>query len=329
MDAIDAALGYTTCTSTTRPSAPFQGQLIRETDTGSYYVCNGTAPASSSWVPIVSTEGPTVLGATGSAAPLRIQTTSTTAGNRLLDARKSGDANIAYQLDYDGHMQWGAGGATLPDTDLYRVSAGALGIKGGGLLGGFVVSNLNQITNPYTGQYAHNTSDGILYRYDGAAWKAAAALSGNAVGTRHHATFIHSVSQSIPNSSDTPIQFPQVNQPSNDVVASGAGNQVFTLQRTGQWTIVAGYGVTGNAGAGERSIMISLNPMSTAANQLLRNSVFPGANVGRLSMSMTDYFTAGAAIVIGAYQSSGVALNTDLALVNAGRVSFTYHGQEE
>lgn len=45
MDKIDNVMGTTVCTSVTRPATPFDGQLIRETDTGLVYVMNGNIPA--------------------------------------------------------------------------------------------------------------------------------------------------------------------------------------------------------------------------------------------------------------------------------------------
>lgn len=42
MDKIDAAMGGTTVTSTTRPATPFDNQHIRETDTRRFYVRNNT-----------------------------------------------------------------------------------------------------------------------------------------------------------------------------------------------------------------------------------------------------------------------------------------------
>src|SRR5690349_3133674 len=52
-DKLDAAAGYASCTSSTRPSSPYSGKPIMETDT-SYrtYFSNGTSPASASWVQI-------------------------------------------------------------------------------------------------------------------------------------------------------------------------------------------------------------------------------------------------------------------------------------
>jgi hypothetical protein len=53
LDKIDAAVGFQIVTSSTRPSSPFPGKPITESDT-SYrtYFSNGTSPASASWVEI-------------------------------------------------------------------------------------------------------------------------------------------------------------------------------------------------------------------------------------------------------------------------------------
>ncbi|MFE7237177.1 hypothetical protein [Streptomyces sp. NPDC057580] len=58
LDKLDLAAGFQPVTSTTRPSAPFSGKAIFETDT-SYrsYFSNGTAPASGSWVEIPNSSG--------------------------------------------------------------------------------------------------------------------------------------------------------------------------------------------------------------------------------------------------------------------------------
>ena len=53
LDKLDAAAGFQVVTSSTRPSSPYSGKPIAESDT-SYrtYFSNGTAPASASWVEI-------------------------------------------------------------------------------------------------------------------------------------------------------------------------------------------------------------------------------------------------------------------------------------
>lgn len=48
-DKIDSAIGATTCTSGTRPSSPYNGQFIFETDTSKTYVYNGA------WVSVIPT----------------------------------------------------------------------------------------------------------------------------------------------------------------------------------------------------------------------------------------------------------------------------------
>ncbi|AXB47318.1 hypothetical protein [Amycolatopsis albispora] len=67
-----------------------------------------------------------VAGATGSAAALRTDTTSTLAGNRAQSYRKQGETNDAHSVDFDGKHQWGSGGNTALDTNLYRAAADKL-----------------------------------------------------------------------------------------------------------------------------------------------------------------------------------------------------------
>jgi hypothetical protein len=58
LDKLDAAAGFQAVTSSTRPSSPYSGKGIMETDT-SYrtYFSNGTSPASASWVEIPNSSG--------------------------------------------------------------------------------------------------------------------------------------------------------------------------------------------------------------------------------------------------------------------------------
>jgi len=58
LDKLDAAAGFQIVTSSTRPSSPYAGKPIAESDT-SYrsYFSNGTAPASASWVEIPNSTG--------------------------------------------------------------------------------------------------------------------------------------------------------------------------------------------------------------------------------------------------------------------------------
>lgn len=122
MDRIDDSIGAKPCTSSTRPSSPYDGQFIRETDTGRLYVYSATASA---WLQIM---GPGVYLAApgGSTGSMRAQLSSGTAtGNRFLDLRGPSDANPRYIVDWDGNMQWG-GGTSGADVNLYRSAADTL-----------------------------------------------------------------------------------------------------------------------------------------------------------------------------------------------------------
>jgi hypothetical protein len=53
LDKLDAAAGFQVVTSSTRPSSPYSGKPITQSDTSySTFFSNGTAPASASWVEI-------------------------------------------------------------------------------------------------------------------------------------------------------------------------------------------------------------------------------------------------------------------------------------
>lgn len=51
---------YVICTSGTRPTTPYTGQLIYETDTQVFYIYDGTT-----WAPFGSTEDSNILSWTG------------------------------------------------------------------------------------------------------------------------------------------------------------------------------------------------------------------------------------------------------------------------
>ena len=137
LDKIDAAVGYQSCTSSTRPSSPYSGKPIMETDT-SYrtYFSNGTAPASASWVEIPNSSatfnnnlklasGKQInINASGSTASIAVVNAATTTD--LLSARVTGDTADRFLIDTDGTLNWGAGASASPDVKLYRSAADTL-----------------------------------------------------------------------------------------------------------------------------------------------------------------------------------------------------------
>ncbi|MER5715708.1 hypothetical protein [Streptomyces sp. NPDC002132] len=135
-DKVDAAVGFASCTSTTRPSSPYSGKPIMETDTGyRTYFSNGTAPASASWVQIPNssstfnadldlTSGKQLnIGSSGSNAAVAV--VMATATDDLVSGRVSGDTQSRYLVEADGATYWGPGNA-VSDIKLYRSGAGVL-----------------------------------------------------------------------------------------------------------------------------------------------------------------------------------------------------------
>lgn len=139
-DRVDAAAGYASCTSSTRPSTPYSGKPIFETDTAyRTYFSNGTSPASASWVQIPNSSSTFTadldlisgkqlnIGASSSTASLAV--VNTTAGTDLVSGRVTGDTQDRFGIDTDGTHNWGPGsGAT--DTVLARTGVGRLALTG-------------------------------------------------------------------------------------------------------------------------------------------------------------------------------------------------------
>lgn len=140
-DKVDAAVGYQAVTSSTRPSSPYSGKAIMETDT-SYrtYFSNGTSPASASWVQIPNssstfnadldlTSGKQVnIGTSSSTASLAVVNAATSTD--LISSRVTGDTQDRFTVDTDGTHAWGPGGSTAPDTFLARTATGRLALTG-------------------------------------------------------------------------------------------------------------------------------------------------------------------------------------------------------
>jgi hypothetical protein len=133
-DAIDAAAGFTSCTSATRPSAPFVGQAIYETDTKLAFVHNGTSPASAGWE---RTAFNTIRRAASTSPPTNI-----VAGHVWMES----------------------------DTHILKVSNGTNAASGGWEWPSIPVVTGPTPPNPWSGMVVFNLSDNRLYRYDGSTW---------------------------------------------------------------------------------------------------------------------------------------------------------------
>lgn len=146
-DKIDNAAGAFPCTSGTRPSSPYHGQFIRETDTGRVYVRNAT---NSAWDPVFIGRGDIAMaGAVG--APNAHQRMNLSSGSVLTSyayaLKQTADTNYRFGIAYDGFHEWGHG-AAVADTNLYRLGAGVLNSDGRFVSNGMsLLGNTEMISN--------------------------------------------------------------------------------------------------------------------------------------------------------------------------------------
>lgn len=160
-DKVDAAAGFQVVTSSTRPSTPYSGKPIMQSDTAySTYVSNGTTPASGSWIEIPNSSSTFAnnlkiaagkqinIGASTSSAPLAVL--STTTGVNVLSSRVTGDTTASrFFLNADGSMSWGPGGTTAADTTLYRAAVDTLRTDDSFVVGG-ALTVLGTMLTTYT-----------------------------------------------------------------------------------------------------------------------------------------------------------------------------------
>ncbi len=98
------------------PSTPTVGQMYYNTTSNELQWWNGTA-----WIPAKDVPGGALPADTVIAAATRI------IANKLV----GGDTQPIWRLFGDGKQEWGVGGTTAPDVNLYRYAAGYLASNGG------------------------------------------------------------------------------------------------------------------------------------------------------------------------------------------------------
>lgn len=153
LDAIDLAIGSRIVTSSTRPSSPYGGQHILESDT-TYrsYVHNGTAPASGGWIEIPNSSATfgsqvwasravdtttyrvaNTFGGGNTASP-SILTEHAAAAGISYGARVAADTFDRIRIRADGRIDLGSGALTR-DTSFYRSAASTLKTDGSFVVG--------------------------------------------------------------------------------------------------------------------------------------------------------------------------------------------------
>lgn len=158
LDKLDTQVGRLACTSGTRPGTPFNGQMIRETDTGKYYTHNGTTwiqdlVGTADFDLSITMPGDTQqlkMGGSTSSAMLALK--RTLAGSSIFSTRVGAETNSRLVMNADGLMSWGDGTAS-GDTNLYRSAANTLktddslivgvdlNVTGNGVIGGNVTAD--------------------------------------------------------------------------------------------------------------------------------------------------------------------------------------------
>lgn len=189
-----------------------------------------------------------------------------------------------------------------------------------------VVTSTADITSPFLGQLIFNTTDNMVYRYDGTTpWVGCVAAGGTSAAQLHEARYEHKTTMNVTNVTDTKMNFPTALTTSNDVTASGTNNTDFLLNRGGLWRVSAGVRLNGNAGGGERHLFLQVGSTFTPANR------FAGVaygNVGSapvtLNCSTELRLAAATTIVVGLFQNCGATLATDVGFGGTGHVALTW-----
>jgi hypothetical protein len=188
-----------------------------------------------------------------------------------------------------------------------------------------VVSSTASVTTPYTGQVIFNTTDNMLYRYDGAAWVAFLATGGGTSATTHEARYEQTSAQSIANSTDSKLAFNNAVTTCSDVTASGTGNTDFALGRAGLWRASAGLRLASGT-TGERDLFLATGTtVGTLANRIAGASDGAiGGGAGTLSVSTEIRVTAGTSVFAGTFQNNGGPLSTDVGFGHMIHIALTW-----
>lgn len=171
------------------------------------------------------------------------------------------------------------------------------------------------------GAMYYNASLGKFRCYEGGAWKNCITSAADLARYRTDNT------QTLSSGVNTKILFSQWDSLSSNVNIS-AGNDTFTLLKSGIWSITANLRFTTVAGAsGERyaAIMDGAGSLTTG-NRYAQTSTFPGGGTaGTVSVSTTRRFNANDTISILGYQTSGATATMDATWLGSN-VSLTFLG---
>jgi hypothetical protein len=181
-----------------------------------------------------------------------------------------------------------------------------------GQIGALFCTSTTRPSTPYAGQIVFESDTQMFAFYTGSAW--IQFMGPNTGSAFHEAEYVQTVAQSIPNNTDTPLNFDNAVTTTADVTratATGGGiaNGKFTLVRPGLWAIDASFRMQ-TAATFSAGIWIGLD--GSGAFRLAGSMQNSGgaANI-ETTLSFTRRFGANTPLNVYAWQNSGSAKNTD------------------
>ena len=126
LESLDTKVGAFACTSGARPGSPFNGQIIRETDTGKVRIWDGAA-----WTQVLygaAEFGSSLIIRGGITADAQLgidRPAPAVSTDHAVRTKLTADATHRFLMQVDGKMFWGDG-TVAGDTNLYRSGANTL-----------------------------------------------------------------------------------------------------------------------------------------------------------------------------------------------------------
>lgn len=170
-------------------------------------------------------------------------------------------------------------------------------------MGGMYVCTSSTRPPGHTGQLIYETDTGRAMFYDGSGWKNFQALE----TVSHEAAYTQTVAQTIPATTDRPLNFNNAVTTSPDVTrgtsTGGAiANAKFTLNRSGIWSIEAGCRWAAPNSGSQYGIWIGPDNWTSRYAEQFSNS--GGTAAFATTCSVISRFASGSAFNVYAWQNS-------------------------
>lgn len=191
------------------------------------------------------------------------------------------------------------------------------------------VSDYSGITDPYPGQLVVNTTDNMVYRWNGSAWVGSVALGGSTAATRHAAFYYATANQSIATGADRRVLFGGSLLTCDDVsAATVSGGTEFTVNRAGLWRVE--YSVRFAAGVNDKeryaALVDSANPSVKYASDSAPSNTAQDALPISLGASKSVPLQAGAKLAVMVYQGDTNPVNVIPGEGYETSISLTWDG---